>query len=67
MKTDAILDGKNDTEIPEAEIAAPKSHEEFIEETVAKCRYLCQKKDVYFVVVDMMFNTVIVTDIADIL
>jgi len=36
VKTDAILDGKNDTEIPEAETAAPKSHEEFIEETVAK-------------------------------
>jgi hypothetical protein len=40
VKTDAILDGKNDTEIPEAETPAPKSHEEFIEETVAKCRYL---------------------------
>jgi len=44
VKTDAILDGKNDTEIPEAETAAPKSHEEFIEETVAKCRCLCLKK-----------------------
>jgi hypothetical protein len=40
VKTDAILDGKNDTEIPETETAAPKSHEEFIEETVAKCMYL---------------------------
>jgi hypothetical protein len=40
VKTDAILDGKKDTEVPEAETAAPKSHEEFIEETVAKCRYL---------------------------
>lgn len=39
VKTDAILDGKKDTEVPEAETAPPKSHEEFIEETVAKCRY----------------------------
>ncbi|XP_069692273.1 protein wings apart-like [Periplaneta americana] len=36
VKTDAILDGKKDTEVPEAESAQPKSHEEFIEETVAK-------------------------------
>lgn len=36
VKTDAILDGKKDTEEPEAEVAQPKSQEEFIEETVAK-------------------------------
>ncbi|GLG94746.1 Protein wings apart-like [Gryllus bimaculatus] len=29
VKTDAILDGKRDTEEPEAEVAQPKSHEEF--------------------------------------
>lgn len=39
VKTDAILDGKKDTEVPEAETSAPKTYEEFIEETVAKCRY----------------------------
>ncbi|PNF21759.1 hypothetical protein B7P43_G09875 [Cryptotermes secundus] len=36
VKTDAILDGKKDTEVPEAETSAPKTYEEFIEETVAK-------------------------------
>ncbi|XP_067006560.1 protein wings apart-like [Anabrus simplex] len=36
VKTDAILDGKKDTEEVETEAVAPKSQEEFIEETVAK-------------------------------
>lgn len=33
-RTDAILDGEKDTEAQ----SQPKSHEEFIEETVAKCK-----------------------------
>jgi hypothetical protein len=56
VKTDAILDGKKDTEVPEAETSAPKTHEEFIEETVAKCRYLffsIFESDVQFLVVNV--------------
>jgi hypothetical protein len=41
VKTDAILDGKKDTEVHEAETSAPKTYEEFIEETVAKCTCSC--------------------------
>ena len=41
VKTDAILDGKKDSEVAETETAPPKSYEEFIEETVAKCKYVC--------------------------
>lgn len=36
-RTDAILDGEKDTE---TENVQPKSNEEFIEETVAKCKYI---------------------------
>lgn len=37
-RTNAILDGEKDqeNEVP----TQPKSHEEFIEETVAKCKFL---------------------------
>lgn len=43
-KTDAILDGEKDTE---AENPQPKSNEEFIEETVAKCKFIDIYSDDY--------------------
>lgn len=38
QKTDAILDGKKDSEQPETVSTTAKTQEEFIEETVAKCK-----------------------------
>lgn len=40
QKTDAILDGKKDSEQTETVSTTTKSQEEFIEETVTKCSYL---------------------------
>lgn len=45
-RTDAILDGEKDTE---AENVQPKSNEEFIEETVAKCEYHVIRQKISFV------------------
>lgn len=42
QKTDAILDGKKDSEQTETVSTTTKSQEEFIEETVTKCMY-CSK------------------------
>lgn len=39
QKTDAILDGKKDSEQTETVSTTTKSQEEFIEETVTKCSY----------------------------
>lgn len=39
QKTDAILDGKKDSEQTETVSTTTKSQEEFIEETVTKCMY----------------------------
>lgn len=39
QKTDAILDGKKDSEQAETVSTTTKSQEEFIEETVTKCLY----------------------------
>lgn len=39
QKTDAILDGKKDSEQTETVSTTTKSQEEFIEETVTKCIY----------------------------
>ena len=39
QKTDAILDGKKDSEQTETVSTTTKSQEEFIEETVTKCLY----------------------------
>lgn len=39
QKTDAILDGKKDSEQMETVSTTTKSQEEFIEETVTKCMY----------------------------
>lgn len=39
QKTDAILDGKKDSEQTERVSSTSKSQEEFIEETVTKCLY----------------------------
>lgn len=39
QKTDAILDGKKDSEQTETVSTTTKSQEEFIEETVTKCTY----------------------------
>lgn len=40
QKTDAILDGKKDSEQTETVSTTTKSQEEFIEETVTKCLYI---------------------------
>lgn len=45
QKTDAILDGKKDSEQTETVSTTTKSQEEFIEETVTKCSYM------YFLIV----------------
>lgn len=39
QKTDAILDGKKDSEQTETVSTTTKTQEEFIEETVTKCLY----------------------------
>jgi len=39
QKTDAILDGKKDSEQTETVSTTTKTQEEFIEETVTKCSY----------------------------
>lgn len=47
QKTDAILDGKKDSEQTETVSTTTKSQEEFIEETVTKC--LCQITCFFFI------------------